>query len=248
MKCPKCSYEPTMSEMQAHPGQCPNCGIYYEKFNTEPGGARAVKSSKTPKIAAICAGLILILGGIAGWSKYQAHRAAINDIETQVRLTSAYVDQMVSATEGAKAITFRELFASADRYVAEIDTALVKVSIVEPRVSEIEPAQRYMRSSQDMIRTISGQARAIMEFSNAKDKETRAGEHAGSSNSYLRERSGTERLEALDEQLKALESMKDRKAALITSTKELLVAKEGLSALSQSAFLRPEITEKILQK
>jgi hypothetical protein len=38
MQCPKCSYEPSMSEMQASPGQCPSCGVYYAKVSrqTEP--------------------------------------------------------------------------------------------------------------------------------------------------------------------------------------------------------------------
>lgn len=33
MQCPKCSYEPTMSEMQLSSDQCPSCGVYYAKVN-----------------------------------------------------------------------------------------------------------------------------------------------------------------------------------------------------------------------
>lgn len=31
MQCPKCSYEPTMAEMQRSADQCPSCGVYYAK-------------------------------------------------------------------------------------------------------------------------------------------------------------------------------------------------------------------------
>lgn len=31
MICPKCAYEPTMTEMQGSPEQCPGCGVYYAK-------------------------------------------------------------------------------------------------------------------------------------------------------------------------------------------------------------------------
>lgn len=33
MQCPKCGYEPTMSEIQSSPDQCPSCGVYYAKVS-----------------------------------------------------------------------------------------------------------------------------------------------------------------------------------------------------------------------
>ena len=33
MKCPKCGYEPTMSEIQTSPDDCPKCGINYEGYD-----------------------------------------------------------------------------------------------------------------------------------------------------------------------------------------------------------------------
>lgn len=41
MQCPKCGYEPTMSESTASPDQCPSCGVYYAK-------ATAAASRQTP--------------------------------------------------------------------------------------------------------------------------------------------------------------------------------------------------------
>lgn len=31
MQCPKCGYEPTMSEIAESPEQCPSCDVYYAK-------------------------------------------------------------------------------------------------------------------------------------------------------------------------------------------------------------------------
>ncbi len=36
MKCPKCSYEPTMAEMQQNPDSCASCGVYYSKVAAKP--------------------------------------------------------------------------------------------------------------------------------------------------------------------------------------------------------------------
>lgn len=249
MQCPKCSYEPTMSEIQASPDKCPRCDVYYSKIGAEHAAAKARKPTlgSARKIVPLLLLLVAIGGGATGWIKYQARQAALKDIESQVRLASAYVDQMVSSADGAQAITFREIFANADRYVSEIDAALVKVSIVEPKIAEVEPAQRYMRGSQEMIRNISGQARAVLEFSNAKDKEKRGEEQSRSSNSYIRDQATETRLEAYDEQLKALDSMKERKAAIKKVAENLMGAQKELEAFNQTAFIRPGLVEKIVQ-
>lgn len=36
MECPKCSYEPTMAEMQQSPDSCTSCGVYYSKVAAKP--------------------------------------------------------------------------------------------------------------------------------------------------------------------------------------------------------------------
>jgi len=43
MQCPKCSYEPTMSEMASSPDQCPKCGVYYAKVARGDDGISAPK-------------------------------------------------------------------------------------------------------------------------------------------------------------------------------------------------------------
>ena len=34
MQCPKCSYEPTLSEQQSSPDKCPRCEVIYSKVKT----------------------------------------------------------------------------------------------------------------------------------------------------------------------------------------------------------------------
>lgn len=42
MQCPKCQYEPTLSELQSSPDECPSCGVIYAK-------AKAGKQKESPK-------------------------------------------------------------------------------------------------------------------------------------------------------------------------------------------------------
>lgn len=37
MPCPKCHYEPTLSELQSSPDKCPSCGVYYAKVAAAKG-------------------------------------------------------------------------------------------------------------------------------------------------------------------------------------------------------------------
>lgn len=39
MQCPKCDYEPTMTEIKQSPDCCPSCGVYYAKFRSAATGA-----------------------------------------------------------------------------------------------------------------------------------------------------------------------------------------------------------------
>ena len=98
-----------------------------------------------------------------------------------------------------------------------------------------------------MIRNISGQARAVLDFSNAKDKDKRAEEQASSSNSYIRDQARETRLEALDEQIEALDSMKARREAVKKVAEELAEVEKELTAFGRSAFVRPESIAKTLQ-
>lgn len=49
MKCPKCSYEPTMAQMQQSPDCCPSCGVYYSKVIAQSSAA-AVPAAPADKV------------------------------------------------------------------------------------------------------------------------------------------------------------------------------------------------------
>ena len=55
MQCPKCHYEPTMSEMQRSPGDCVKCGINYEghaRFIEEDDRRRSAERGEKASVAA----------------------------------------------------------------------------------------------------------------------------------------------------------------------------------------------------
>lgn len=244
MQCPKCRYEPTMAEMQSSPGQCASCGIVYEKYDDQSHMAerRAKRRPWLLSAVALVAVVALTVGGL----KFHTHQQAIEQIDAQVKLATAYVEQMAAVSSGASSMTFGELFSKADRFIGEIDSALVKVSIVEPRLPEAEAAQAYMKAGQEVIRNISGAARSMMEFGTAKDREKRAIEDEMSSNSYRRERASEMKLKALDDQIKALDAMKVKQNSLRTSAKAMLAAQGSLGALSASSLLSQDLQARLV--
>lgn len=246
MQCPKCSYEPTMAEIQISPGQCPGCGIFYDKYDAQAHATERI-AKRRPWLMAIVA-LVTVAVLAASGMKFYAHQKAIKQIDEQVRLATAYVEQMTAVSSGAASMTFGELFSKADRFIGEIDSALVKVSIVEPRLAEAEAAQAYMKAGQEVIRNISGSARSMMEFGTAKDREERANEDAMSSNSYRRERASETKLKALDDQIEALDSMKAKQEALRASAKVMLTAQASLGALSASSLLSQDLQARLLSE
>lgn len=53
MKCPKCKYDPTLSEMTATPGACPSCGIIYDKYLKAQEAAADAKSGVACSVSKI---------------------------------------------------------------------------------------------------------------------------------------------------------------------------------------------------
>lgn len=89
MQCPKCKYEPTVSEIAASPDKCPSCGVYYAKVATRASASteqsQDVKLSDwargRPKTVLALAVLIaFVLGYFAGREhvKYEI-RSTIQD-------------------------------------------------------------------------------------------------------------------------------------------------------------------------
>ena len=68
MQCPKCRYEPTMSEISASPGDCVKCGINYI------GHANAVSEARAQRQAAAVTPAIgtVVKKALAGYEGAQA--------------------------------------------------------------------------------------------------------------------------------------------------------------------------------
>ena len=55
MQCPKCSYDPTMAEMQRSPNDCVRCGANYATYRAPTTGQRFARGLRGAK-AAVAAG------------------------------------------------------------------------------------------------------------------------------------------------------------------------------------------------
>lgn len=246
MQCPKCSYEPTMSEMQESPESCQKCGVIYSNVHARPQVTQDVSNRKKLahffyKFMLACVAVVFVFGG---WSFYQ-YRQALAAVEEQVRLTSAYVTQIVTALDDAGSMTFSEFFEKSNKGVSEIDAAMVKVSVIEPSTEAAEASIAYMKKSQEAIRGVSLSVRALLDLSSAKDRESRAADDALSSNEYVRDTAHKSRVAALDAQLKALKDMKEARANLAVTADELRTASASISGINKAALIQPPIYERL---
>lgn len=247
MQCPKCKYEPTMSEMQSSPDVCPNCSADYSKVNSS--AARAPEMIKTGKrsrgvITKIIALCVLLAVAFGGWNFY-LHRKVLTAVEEQVRLTSAYVTQIVTALDDGGSMTFAEFFEKANKSVAEIDASMVRVSVLEPSTEASAAAIVYMKKSQEVIRGTARSMRSLLDLSTAKKREEQAADDRLSSNEYVRERASESRRSALDAQLKALDDLKESRTSLAVVANELRTAGSEMHGISGSALVSPPIYERL---
>lgn len=247
MQCPKCKYEPTMSEMQASPDACLKCGVIYSKADPSVGRS-SYRSKSGEQSRSVLSKLIvvIVMVGMAfgGWELYE-RRKVMAAVEEQVRLTSAYVTQIVTALDEGGSITFAEFFEKANKGVAEIDASMVRVSVLEPSTEASAAAIVYMKKSQEVIRGTARSMRSMLEFSSAKDRGRRADDDRLSSNEYVRDRAYKNRLSAMDAQLKAIDDMKAARTSLAVVAGGLREAGTEIDGISDSALVSPPIYERL---
>ncbi len=53
MQCPKCSYEPTLSELQRSPHDCVKCGVNYESYEEQQAREAAEREARRAELEAI---------------------------------------------------------------------------------------------------------------------------------------------------------------------------------------------------
>lgn len=53
MKCPKCAYEPTLSELQRSPHDCVKCGVNYESYKEQIAREAAERKARRAELESI---------------------------------------------------------------------------------------------------------------------------------------------------------------------------------------------------
>lgn len=250
MQCPKCKYEPTMSEMQRSPDDCVKCGINYSGFAAS--SARRVRPEKIWnekgrfgifKAAFLAATLAAI--ALAAF-KYYEYRQAVTALEQNIRLTSAYTEQVITSLEQGGAMTFAELFSKITRSIEEVDALLVRTSVIDGADSVKERSMIYMRRAQDVMRGVSTSTRKMMDLSSATDRFKAAERRIESAEpGYQYSHARESRLEALNEQISALEAVKETRIILSDMAIAMKGAAADLEEVDQGALLRPPLYEKL---
>ncbi len=245
MQCKSCRYEPTMTEMQASPAACPKCKEPYDKVKS----ASVQKTEKKPRqnkgvLTKFFTLFVLVAALVGGWKFYERHQA-VEAIEAQVQLTSAYVTQMITAFQDSGSMTFSEFFEKANKSIAEIDASIVRVSVVGGASDTSAASVVYMKESQEVIRAISSAMRPFLALSVAQDRQARAEKDVDSSNSYISQYASKSRIEALDEQIKAYELIKASREKLVKAAESMRSAGEKIPSISKSALLAPPLFKQL---
>ena len=250
MQCQKCRYEPTMSEMQRSPDDCVKCGINYSGFaassarrvHPERIGSDKRKFSifKAVFLAATFAGIALVA------FRYYEYRQAVAALEQNIRLTSAYTEQVITSLEEGGAMTFAELFSKITRNIEEVDALLVRTSVIEGADSVKEKSMTYMRRAQDVMRGVSISTRKMMDLSSAADRFKAAERRIESAEpGYQYSHARESRIEALNEQISALEAVKETRGTLSDMSIAMKDAAADLDEVDPGALLRPPLYDKL---
>jgi hypothetical protein len=246
MQCPKCRYEPTMAEMQSSPDSCAQCGVFFSKLTAtqaadSAAGNTGSRGSKTflllVLVLAVFAGL-----GISGW-KYAEWKRSVEAVETEVRLSSAHVRQGLVALDGGGSITFAEFFRKLETSVAEIDSAILRVSLIRPKSEIIDHAESYMKESQELMRHTSALMRAQLKLSTATDRAESAEGDISSSNEYISQAAASRKLSALNDSLEAIKELKAARNNMRNSAVSLSAVTPRLESIDSGALIDPPLLE-----
>lgn len=246
MQCPKCKYEPTMAEMQRSSDSCPKCQIVYSNFGKGQEASKgAVNQRKSAGVLARLALACIVVAALFGGWKFYDYRQTVAAVEEQVRLTSAYVNQVVTALDDSGSMTFAEFFEKANKAVSEIDAAMVRLSVISPASDVSAASVIYMKKSQEVIRALAGSMRSMMKLSSAKDRLEKAEQDQYSSNEYIQERAVKTKLEALNEQIEILDSLKGSRENMAKLLAELKATGEAIPGIEESSLVPPPLYERL---
>lgn len=237
MQCPKCSYEPTLSETQASPDACPSCGVIYAKVgkgDQDPKESVGKNSSGRRVYVWVVFFFVCFLAGIGakfGYEKYQVSKA-INAARPSVKITTAYMVQQIGLHESGSNITFGEYFERSKNAISEIDKLIIGLNGIDVSGarSELMVAEKYMETVRETIRDMSAVMRASMNASSASDIADEAyKESLDTSNEYTAAYEKDRYRKALDDQEKALKKILELKTSMRS---RIAILKESANEVS----------------
>jgi hypothetical protein len=174
VQCPKCKYEPTMSELQASPNECVRCY-----------GVGAKQERRLPWLLFIGVAFVCLLAvGGYGYSQYQkkaAEDALYLLIDAKVRVVNGVSMELLDQSAG---LTKAEFFTKADKRVKELDDVIVQILSVNDsiRPGVAQAAADYARGARAVIKAVADQAMAEAVMNVDKESFSRYVKHESDPN------------------------------------------------------------------
>lgn len=126
MRCSKCNYEPTMSEMQRSPDACPKCGDSRSEASGPAGASR--KSGASRRVVLAIGAVFVLAGSMFAWKwveRTKAEDALFATVDQKVRDLNGLSLELLDQSAG---LTRAEFLEKAGRRVSDFD-AVIAVSM-----------------------------------------------------------------------------------------------------------------------
>lgn len=203
------------------------------------------------KLAFIVLAICAIVGSYFGYVSYDKHKfvksITPNVKNTSIRLANAI---RIETEEGSK-ITFKELFDKLESDINEIDKHILEIqTLATPSNKAVtEPVLTYLKSSQELLRSLLAMNRKILAYSSARDRSFSAIADYKAGSYFMDETLYRMAKNAIIESTKA---MKERDEALADVVKATKIMKDSrfkvASIMSSDALSDPAIFDAVIKK
>jgi hypothetical protein len=199
--------------------------------------------------------VLVFLGGLGylGLGRYK-QQEFIESISPPIKNTSLRVANVATyETSEESKITFKELFDKLELDIGEIDKRILEVqTIASPSQKSVaDLAVGYMRSSQDLLRTLLAKYRRSLSLDSASERAHRAAEEAFSSSGELFHYKVEAFEKAGKERTKAAAELSESVSDVLSSVKTLrgaLARVATVANLRSDVLIDPAILEVIAKK
>ncbi len=234
MQCPKCKYEPTMSEMQRSPDDCVKCGV---KFSSSTPSAipRPVRRGALSAVTGVIGlSILLVVGGYFGLIEYRK-QAAIDEAGRYMRSANGYVAEMLDEKANR---TTAEFLGKLPRRIQSLDDLNAQVlAMDDSSLPGLKGATAdYIRASRSFLSSFADMRRAEISLSVKKaghaTYESYSVSHQGRSDLALSDAQMKAELDVATARHDSASTMSEKIAALGASAKILSRSKKRLSYLT----------------